>query len=144
MDKYKNADEFLGGASPSVSNISIGQLFLETGEVEGKNEKAKPYSNAWEYCLQKESHFISPQHWNWPHRKNPFLIPLSSAENESSRCEGQWTFPRQAGEGSRSFLLICWAPSLLPILSPHLFVSWAWLQLKYFCSDSGNSLMSGN
>lgn len=46
MSKYKNADEFLGSASPSVTNISIGQLILVTGEVEGKNEKPKPYSNA--------------------------------------------------------------------------------------------------
>lgn len=44
MGKCKNADEFLDGASPSVSTISIGQLLLVTGE--GKNEEAKPYSNA--------------------------------------------------------------------------------------------------
>lgn len=60
MGKYKNADKFLGSAGPSVSNISIGQLFLVTGEVEGKKEKAKPYSNAWKHSLQKQSQFISP------------------------------------------------------------------------------------
>lgn len=46
MGKYKNADEIPGGASPSVSNISIGQLFLVTREVDGENEKAKPYPKA--------------------------------------------------------------------------------------------------
>lgn len=56
------------------------------------------------------------QHFNWPHRTNLFLTPLSSAENEN-RCDGQWAFLRQAGEENRSFLTTCWAPAPILILS---------------------------
>lgn len=95
MGKYKNADEFPGGASPSVS--PIGQLFLVTGEVEAKNEKAKPYSKAWEYSLHKQSQFVSPSasqltSWN---------KPISDSSVISWEWEQMWWTMSISGAGRR-------------------------------------------
>lgn len=123
MGKYKKKKKLICSwwKSSSLSIISMGQLFLANRGVKGREEwKRKAKLNALENFLKNTiSIYFSISVPTDLIGTNLFLIPPSNEnekENENNRCDGQWTYLRQAGEENGSFLITCSAPSLPPTL----------------------------
>lgn len=109
MGKYKNADEFLGSANPSVSNISIGQSFLLTGWRERMKEP-----NLRTFPWETISIYLIEQRYFW------FLCHRLRMRTDVMDNEHFW------GRQERRAGVSCWAPSHFPSWPlQHPFVSWA-------------------